>query len=163
MTLFTVGTPENRSNAFLFDAGKAKRMYTPLTGFMERGLFDVYLELEPAKPVFEWTQTAHPPVNTNSGIRLRLEPGAPEPASYTLDVRTMDGQPVKHWAGLKATPAGKGVLTLQAPWVDPHLWSPEDPYCYRYQVTALDAAGRVIDQTLPKRFGSGRCGSTASS
>ncbi len=62
---------------------------------------------------------------------------------------------VRKTAVLPVRISGQGKWSIQAgvAWKDPKPWSPEHPHLYWYKLELLDQAGKVLDATLPRRFG----------
>jgi beta-galactosidase len=151
-------------------AGKRQRYFSPNPSMVESGkgsdfhmaqigMVDaVFLEHTPRDPVFQrvkvvpsWRErTLVFEVGLPEGMRGRVED-----IRFALDVRPAagDGEAAFEAAAPgRVEPTDNGVrLTYR--WDNPRPWSAEDPFLYTFSLAAFDKAGRLLDETLPVRFG----------
>jgi len=83
--------------------------------------------------------------NAAPGVKVRLVV-----SEYKKpDAVVLTGKPV----GITVQSGGKWSASLERPWKNPRTWNPDTPNLYQYTVEVLDQNGRVVDRTLPRRFG----------
>ncbi len=145
LAILLAGQKLNETTMHVILAGKAPDIYEPSYS-MTFG--NVYLTGRPA------ATTSDAPRITTSFRRKTLTAEVPgsEAASYDIEVRDQAGKTV--FAAKKLAPQASGRrAAVSAPWADPVLWSPAQPNLLYLTLTAYDKNGRIIDQSLPERFG----------
>lgn len=115
---------------------------------------DISLLGLPSGPVIEdaWLETSWRQHAVTAHVRVR----SPQAQQVTLMVTISDddgGTVVKRLQQTSELSAGGSELPLQAPWPDALAWSLSSPHLYQYVVRLSDAAGAVLDETMPRRFG----------
>ena len=136
--------------AHRYAAGKARPYEQPEVWSSGR-LFDVALLGRGATPIFD-------SVRITPSWRQRLlrctfpASGVPENLRYQLRITDAAGATLHEGAGLRPERRGDR-LELTLPWPQPVVWTPETPNLLKLQLTATDATGRIVDQSLPLTFG----------
>ncbi|PAW78040.1 MAG: hypothetical protein B9S32_09135 [Verrucomicrobia bacterium Tous-C9LFEB] len=159
LALYALALPPESQYAYLMEAGQMPRQYDSTRFAREtnrsnyvRGLADIYLQVEPARSIFDAVRLV--PSTRNKELEVVCTGGAVEAAAlnYTATIRGADGATVLEKSSLKAEKKGDG-WGVKVPWTNPRLWTPDDPYLYHVTVRASNSQGAVIDETLPIRFG----------
>ncbi|MFZ2657647.1 MAG: hypothetical protein WAX69_22125 [Victivallales bacterium] len=140
------------ANAHLVAAGEVKRMYDPDKSMKCVGaLFDFNLLAIPDKPVFGGVR-----ITTsvrNAKLSAALDGIHDDKLLYSLAVKELDDKPVFEKKNLRVELDKKGLAHLEVDWIAPQLWNPDDPHLYTLTIAAFDMNGKVLDETLPIRFG----------
>jgi len=93
----------------------------------------------------------------NMELRLQARGTGAAARRLRLSVAEDEGfkQKVKEaeFGKLRTAPGGLWSVDASAPWKNPKLWSVEHPNLYWYAVELFDSDGKVLDATLPRRFG----------
>ncbi len=95
------------------------------------------------------------------GVRAELEGGGPvEGLRLVADCTGSGGTAKRLTMPLRAAAAAPGSVAAGATlavgetaWADAHPWSPDDPFLYTGRVALEDAAGKLLDELPPFRFG----------
>lgn len=142
LALLVTGKKLNETTMHLTLSGKVPDIHEPTTS---PSVGNVYLSSRP-----EVSYCAPPRITTsyrNRTLTVKL-PGRERAAFYSIEVRDENGQTVLTADRLQSS---GGQLTV--PWENPVLWSPEEPNLLFLTLSASDASGRLLDRSLPERFG----------
>ena len=116
---------------------------------------DLYLESRPAGATVSDVHV----VTTTSDMTIAMDTGVSglERGRYTLAARVYEGDRVVHeFASDEFGPGDLklGRLAFSSRWKRAKLWDTDAPQnMYRVVVALRDAGGRIVDETLPVRFG----------
>lgn len=161
LVLHALATIQERKYAYLMEAGAMGRQYDSrdFPRDSARGLGDIYLDIEPSAPLLTQSQVQVVPSFRKQRLDILLgvptaSVDAAKSAVYAVTVRDSDGKVVQNPQQLRAVPdAQTGKLMIGFDWKNPGLWTPDDPKLYTLTIAAHDADGRLLDETLPIRFG----------
>ncbi len=154
LALYAMGQhPENRY-AFLQEAGVMPRLQQAGLPQIDagRGFHDLYLDLEPSRAVLDRVEVLPSLKGGTPSLGLRILSSVTEPVRFSLRILNADGKEAVN-ADAGTGSRDENGIALELPWANPHLWTPDDPYLYTFQVQALGPDGTVLDETLPERFG----------
>jgi beta-galactosidase len=159
LALYALAIPPEAKYAYLMEAGRMTRQYDGSRfarernrSLYDRGISNVDLQFEPASPIFSPPRVV--PSTRNQSLEISWDAGAADAdgLTFALTVKDRDGKAVLEQDKLAA---GKrpGGWTLEVPWKNPRLWTPDDPYLHTLALRAVDAGGKIVDETLPISFG----------
>ncbi len=88
-------------------------------------------------------------------VTARLELRSMRSAQIRIEVTIVDasGSRIKRFGVDRPLASGLDQVELSSAWPDAKPWSLTHPVLYTYVVTVMDDTGRLLDRTLPTRFG----------
>ncbi|MDR3709696.1 MAG: beta galactosidase jelly roll domain-containing protein [Capsulimonadaceae bacterium] len=142
------------STSHLIAAGKAARPYSfaPNKRPWTTEVGDVYLSSDLSKEAFDNVRISTSVRKHELTVTLD-DAGAPADATWRLRVSAAGAKGANVFDQAVAPSMDGKHLRLTVPWSKPHYWTPSDPFLYSLQVVLADRSGRIVDESLPQKFG----------